>query len=490
MRELFIGLDIGTTNVKGLLVNTDGKILRRASRPLKLHSPRPGWNEQDPNAWWRAATEVLRELSSDVDGKIVSISSSGQMHSLVAIDKDGEVLRDAILWNDQRSYQECDEITEILGGEENLLKTFGNPMYPGFTLPKILWVKKNEPRVFERIEKVMLPKDYINYRLTGRVFTEFSDASGTVALDVRKKNWASEMLKELGIPVEIFPEILRSHDVVGRITDEVAGETGLPKGTLVVAGGADNACSALGIGVVSSKEVMISLGTSGTVFSPTEGTSPDPKGRVHFFHHVVPETFYHMGVMLSATFSLDWFKSRFLVEDYEEINERVREVPPGSNGVVFLPYLNGERTPHRDPFARGCFVGLAASNSKWDVVRSIFEGVAFGIKDSFEILEELGIEAQHVRITGGGAKSEVWRRIVADVIGKPLERAVTEEGGSYGAAALAYSGYSSTPPEETARRWVEVKRDVEPGEDFEVYQDVHRKYKLIYEALRDVFRLS
>ncbi len=490
MRELFIGLDIGTTNVKGLLVNDRGEILRISSRSLEVRSPKPGWNEQNPEDWWKAAVEVLRDLVSNAQGEVVAISSSGQMHSLVLVDGEGRVMRDAILWNDQRSFEECEEITETVGGEEELLKLVGNPMYPGFTLPKILWVKKNEPDIFSKIGKIMLPKDYVNYRLTGKIMTEYSDASGTVALDIKNGRWASDLLSDLGIPSYIFPDLTESHGIVGNVKADVAHDTGLSEDTVVVAGGADNACSALGIGVISEEEVMVSLGTSGTVFSPTFGMEPDVKGRVHFFYHVVPKTRYHMGVMLSAAFSLDWFKKRFLVESYEEINENVEKVPPGSNGVIFLPYLNGERTPHRDPFARGCFIGLSATNSKWDIVRSIFEGVALGLRDSFEILKGMGIEPKHVRITGGGAKSDVWRHIVSDVIGIPLERARTEEGGSYGASILAFSGYTSQNPGDVAREWVEVRQDARPDSNNKaVYDRVYEKYRSAYESLKELFRV-
>ncbi len=489
--DLFIGLDVGTTGVKGLLVDEKGRIMGSWNEPLELITPRSGWNEQNPMDWWKNVVVVLKRLSekaTEIGGKVRAVSTSGQMHSLVPLDEKGDVLRNAILWNDQRTHKECEMITERFG-EEYLIKSVGNPVLTGFTLPKILWLKRNEPEIFEKTKKILLPKDFINFMMTGKIVTEPSDASGTVAYGIDGK-WKDEILKELGIPPGIFPEVIPSNEVIGKLKKEVAKETGLSEDVLVVPGGADNACSALGVGVTLSGRVMISLGTSGTVLAPTLGEEPDPKGRVHFFFHVLRGVRYHMGVMLSATHSLNWFKERFLRESYGEINEMVSKSPVGSNGVIFLPYLNGERTPHRDPFARGVFFGISSFNSKEDIVRSIFEGVAFGIKDSFDILkDDLKVKIEDVRITGGGSKSDIWVKITADVLGHNLKRPHVNEGAAYGASMLAFSGFSKISPDKVADKWVIIKDEINYDEEsFEAYEKIAKKYRMIYESLKDIFR--
>ncbi len=490
--DLFIGLDVGTTGVKGLLVDEKGRIMGNWSEPLELITPKSGWNEQDPKEWWKNVVAVLKRLNekaTEIGGKVRAISTSGQMHSLVLLDGKGNVLRNAILWNDQRTHRECEIITEEFG-EEYLIKNVGNPVLTGFTLPKILWLKRNEPKIFENTRKILLPKDFINFMMTGKMVTEPSDASGTVAYGIDGE-WKDEILEKLEIPLEIFPEVIPSNEVIGRLKREVANETGLSEDVLVVPGGADNACSALGVGVTLSGRVMISLGTSGTVLAPTLSEEPDPKGRVHFFFHVLKGIKYHMGVMLSATHSLNWFKERFLQESYGEINEMVSKSPAGSNGVIFLPYLNGERTPHRDPFARGVFFGISSFNSKEDVIRAIFEGVAFGIKDSFDILKnDLKVKIEDVRITGGGSKSDIWVKITADVLGHNLKRPQVNEGAAYGASMLAFSGFSKTPPERVADEWVIIKDEVDYSEgSHEIYGKLVEKYRMIYENLKEIFRI-
>ncbi|AIY86388.1 MULTISPECIES: xylulokinase [unclassified Thermotoga] len=490
--NLYVGLDVGTTGVKGILVNEKGEILATANERLTMFTPQPAWAEQDPLSWWEAVRKILKNLSErskEMGGKIRAISTSGQMHSLVVIDNNGKVLRNAILWCDQRTYKECEEATQILGGEENVLKLVGNPILPGFTLPKILWIRKHEPEIYGKISKIMLPKDFINYMLTGEMKTEHSDASGTVMYSVSKMEWNKDVLKELNIPESVLPEIIPSNGVVGNVKPEVASDLGLSEDTLVIGGGADNACAALGIAVVEPGDVMVSLGTSGTVLAPTKGDQPDPKGRVHFFAHTVPETRYHMGVMLSATYSLEWFKEKFLSEDYETINEEVDKVPVGSNGIIFLPYLNGERTPHRDPFARGVFFGISSYNTKWDMVRAIFEGVAFGIKDSFDILRELKVDLNNVRITGGGSKSRVWNKMLADMTGLRIQKPAVDEGASYGAAILAVSGSMGENPAKISKEWFRVKSYTDPVvENTEIYEKLHEKFKKLYASLKEMFR--
>lgn len=489
--ELFVGLDLGTTGVKGLLVDAEGKILAIHGEKLSLSTPRPAWAEQDPHDWWNAVVKVLKALSSEasrIGGTIRALATSGQMHSLVIIDRENRVLRDAILWCDQRTYAECEEATNLLGGEEQVLKMVGNPILTGFTLPKLLWLRKNEPEVYEKIHKMMLPKDFINFMLTGNVTTEHSDASGTTMYNVSKMCWNDDVLSVLKIKKEILPEILPSSGIVGRVKREIAEELNL-KDTVVVAGGADNACAALGVGVIEPGDVMVSLGTSGTVVAPTLTGSFDPKGRVHFFAHTVPNVRYHMGVMLTATYSLEWFKERFLSENYDEINEQVAQVPIGSNGILFLPYLNGERTPHRDPHARGVFFGLSSFHSKWDVVRAIFEGVAFGIKDSFEILKELGLNPKRVRIAGGGSKSRVWNQMIADALGVEIEKPFVDEGASYGAAMLACSGYFNLDVRKISREWFKLKESTRPDrKNGDRYEKFYQTFRKLYSTLKDMFK--
>lgn len=490
--NLFIGLDIGTTGVKGLLVDEKGEIVGSWNEPLKLITPQSGWNEQDSKDWWKKTLIVLKQLNEkacEIGGKVRAISTSGQMHSLVPLDKEGKVLRNAILWNDQRTHEECEIIIKEFG-EKFLIKNVGNPVLTGFTLPKILWIKRNEPEIFESTRKILLPKDFINFMMTGKIVTEPSDASGTVMYGINGK-WMNEILDRLGISAEILPEVIPSNEVIGALRKEVAIETNLSEDVIVVPGGADNACSALGVGVTLPGRVMISLGTSGTVLAPTFSEEPDPKGRVHFFFHVLKGIKYHMGVMLSATHSLNWFKERFLKESYREINEMVSKSPPGSNGIIFLPYLNGERTPHRDPFARGVFFGISSFNSKEDVIRSIFEGVTLGIKDSFDILKkELKINIEDVRITGGGSKSDIWVKITSDALGYPIKRPQVNEGAAYGASMLAFSGFSKTPPEKVADEWVVIKDKVNYCEkSYKIYEKLSKKYRMIYESLKKIFRI-
>ncbi|MEJ5230127.1 MAG: xylulokinase [Pseudothermotoga sp.] len=490
--NFFVGLDIGTTGIKGILVDEDGKIQAIEGERLALFTPQPGWSEQDPQEWWSAAKEVLKKLSQrakQMNGEIRAISTSGQMHSLVTLDENGEVLRSAILWCDQRTHLQCEKITQSLGGEEKVLQRVGNSILPGFTLPKILWVRENEQQIYEKIDKILLPKDFINYMLTNEIATDHSDASGTMLYNIFEMNWDREVLKVLDIPREMLPKIVASNEIIGRVKKDLCEELELDERTIVVAGGADNACAALGISVTEPGDIMISLGTSGTVLGPTLGRDPDPEGRVHFFAHTVSQTRYHMGVTLSATYSLEWFKERFLNADYQTINEEVQKIPIGSNGVIFLPYLNGERSPHKDPHARGVFFGLSSFNGKWDLVRAIFEGVAFGIRDSFEVLKEIGICAENVRITGGGSKSPVWNAMLADVLNTEIQKPLIDEGASYGAAILAFSGFEGVDPAEISKTWFRIKDRTKPqSENTEKYEKAYHKFREIYRTLKDLFR--
>jgi len=488
---LVIGLDIGTTSIKGLLIDENGDIVFQSFEKVTMLSPKPGWAEEDPLQWWNATKKVLSDLSNfanEKGEKIKAISTSGQMHSLVLVDNRGSILTNSILWCDQRTYSECTEITYKLGGEERVISVLGNAVQPGFTAPKILWIKKHFPTIFQKTYKFMLPKDFINFKLTGHIFTEPSDASGTALYDVNKGHWAVEEIKELDLDISTFPKIISSNEIVGNMKEKVARELGLLPDVKVINGGADNACAALGVGVISEGQVMISLGTSGTVFAPVENGKPDTNGKLHFFEHITPGKKYYMGVMLSATHMLNWFNEITNEKNLAKINENVKSVPLGANGVIVLPYLNGERTPHNDPNARAIFFNMSSSHNKWDIYRAIFEGVAFGIKDSFNLIKAFDTEIEDIRITGGGSKSKVWLQIIADVIGNNVKSMITNEGAAYGAAMLAYSGYSNTPVEQIAEKWARAGKVIIVNSSHKAtYNKYWEIYRELYERNKDLF---
>lgn len=479
---MFLGLDIGTTGIKGLIVSEKGRVIASAYKRLNIISTNPGWTEQSPSVWWEKTKEIIKELSK-FNPK--AIATSGQMHSLVVLDKNDKELYNAILWNDQRTKKEAEYATEKLGGIENVLKILGNPILTGFTLPKILWIKNNFPEIYTKIARIMLSKDYINYKLTGKHVTEYSDASGTAIYDIKIKNWSKEIIDEFEINPNILPKIIQSNEVIGFVKPDIAEELGISHETIVVAGGADNACAALGIGVIN-EETMVSLGTSGTVLKPTKEGEPDVS--IHLFEHVMPNTMYYMGVMLSATYTFNWFRERFVTDDLEIINKKIEKVPAGSNGVIVLPYLNGERTPYNDPNAKGIIFGISSFNSKWDIIRAIYEGVAFGLKDSVELIKKLGAKIDKIIITGGGSNSKIWTKILADVIGKGIMYPEVNEGAAYGAAMIAYSGYSGEKLEKISKEWVryveEIRADVINNKK---YEKIYNKFKRLYIKTKDLF---
>ncbi|MEJ5257329.1 MAG: xylulokinase [Fervidobacterium sp.] len=484
-----VGLDVGTTAIKGILVDEDGNILTKSDYPLKLISPKPGWAEEDPNEWWNGVKVVLKSLSTyarEHGIRISAISTSGQMHSLVAVDKSGEPLFNSILWCDQRTGKECDEITQKLGGEHKAIEITGNPILTGFTAGKILWLSRNYPEVFTKSHMFMLPKDFINFKLTNVYSTEHSDASGTAIYDIRKREWNNEILEILNLKVEQLPEIKKSNSIVGKITPETAYELGLDEEIIVVPGGADNACAALGVGVTDYDTAMVSVGTSGTVLVPTPTAKPDEEGRVHVFAHVVDGVNYYMGVMLSATNSLDWFNDITDFRDYDIINSEVDRVPAGARGLFFLPYLNGERTPHRDPNARGVLFGLSSAHNRFEIYKAIYEGVAYGLKDCYVHIPSANVK--EFRITGGGSKSKVWTQIIADVIGKRLVKVSSKEGGAYGAAILAYSAVSGNAPDKVAKEWISITDSTEPNKErHEIYERNYEIFKSLYHSLKGAF---
>jgi len=468
-----VGLDVGTTGVKALRISPDGEIVARAEEGYRLSTPQPGWAEQDPEDWWKAAEAALAAVGSE---GVVGIGLSGQMHGLVALDNTDRVLRPAILWNDQRTGAECAEIEARFGLRE-LVRLTGNRALPGFTAPKLLWLRRHEPDVYARIARVLLPKDYVRLRLAGEHATDVADASGTLLFDVRQRRWSGEVLEGLEIPADWVPAALESTGLSGRTAD------GVP----VAAGAGDQAAGALGVGVDRPGPLSVVLGTSGVVFAALPAFAADPDARVHSFCHAVPDGWHAMGVMLSAAGSLGWLRE--VVAPGEPADEVVAEAepwPPGVEGLTFLPYLAGERTPHVDPAARAAFAGLSLRHDRGALVRAVLEGVAFGLRDSLELLRTIGVEPESARVSGGGARSELWLRIVASVLELPLERTAAEEGAAFGAALLGgVAAGVFADVQEAVAATVRVRDTIEPEPEWiEPYAHAYRRFRSLYPALR------
>ncbi len=459
---ILVGLDVGTSGVKALAISPDGEVVARAEEEYKLSIPRPGWAEQRPEDWWRASQRALAALPP-----AAAIGLSGQMHGLVALDARDRVLRPAILWNDQRTASECAEIEERIG-LDRLIELTGNRALPGFTAPKLLWLRRHEPDVYAQIAHVLLPKDYIRLRLTGERATDVADASGTLLFDVARRRWSDDMLEALELPRAWLPDAFESTDVPG------APGTG------------DQAAGALGVGIDRPGPVSLVLGTSGAAFAVLPSYAADPQARVHAFCHAVPGAWHAMGVMLSAAGALRWLRESVLRRPYEELLAEAERWEPGVEGLQFQPYLAGERTPYADPLARAAFVGLSLRHDAGAMTRAVLEGVAYGLRDSFELLRELGVEARAGRVSGGGARSELWLRIVASVLGIPLERTIVEEGAAFGAALLGgvrAGVYADV--HEAIERAVHVRDVVEPDPDLRsAYGEGYARYRLLYPALR------
>ncbi len=468
-----IGLDVGTSGVKGLAIDPDGRVLAAAEAGYPLSTPRPGWAEQDPEDWWRAAQEVLARLRAAA-GPPEGIGLSGQMHGLVALDSEDRVLRPAILWNDQRTGAECREIEATLG-LQRLIELTGNRALPGFTAPKLLWLRRNEPDLFGRIARIALPKDYVRLRLCGEHATDVAEASGTLLLNVAERRWSAEVLDALAIDPAWLPPVLESPEVSGATVD------GVP----LAAGAGDQAAGALGVGVDRPGPVSVVLGTSGVVFAALERYAADPQARVHAFCHAVPGTWHAMGVMLSAAGSLRWLQS-ILDVDYDVLTGEAASWPPGTEGLLFLPYLAGERTPHADPDARGCYAGLSLRHNRGALVRSLLEGVAFGLRDSLDLISELGGRPVLGRVSGGGARSEEWLRIVASVLELPLERVAVQDAAAFGAALLGGVAGGVWPDVPAAVAATVRPRDpIEPvSEWIAPYRAARERFRALYPALR------
>ena len=490
--SVFLGLDLGTSGVKAILMDERGDVVRSATTPLTLSTPHPGWAEQDPEAWWAASLESIRQVGNGE--RVAAVGISGQMHSSVFLDRAGKTIRPALLWCDGRTTDECREITERVGGEERLRDLASNPALEGFTLPKVLWLRNHEPEAFRRLATVLLPKDYLRYRLTGTLATEPSDASATLMYDTARLRWSTEILETLELPESIVPEVGGSAEVLGRVTPEVAALTGLPAGTPVVGGGADNACGAAGVGAIAPGEAVASWGTSGTVLAPTAEPKVDPGLRAHTFCHVVPNTWYLMGVMLSAGGAFAWYRDQLAREmagtpDANRVlNEEAAAIPPGADGVTFLPYLQGERTPHRDASARGAFVGLSLAHTRAHLTRAVLEGVCFGMRDSLEILRDLGMPIDQLLLTGGGAKSPFVRRLQAEVYGVPVATVSREEGPAYGAALLAAVGAGAFPDMNAAVRATQSRGKPEhpAAGAHAAYAEPYARFRALYPALRSL----
>ena len=502
-REHLLGIDLGTNGAKAGVIDPSGSVVCQGFREYRIASPRPGWAEQDPHDWWSACAAAVREALSRSDippGSIRGIGVSGQMHGAVVLDSKGEVVRPCILWCDQRAAPQCEEINRRIGTGE-LARMVGNPALAGFTAPKILWLRQNEPENYSRIKTVLLPKDYINLRLTGEVATEVSDASGTLMFDVAGRRWSGEMLEALDFAPDRLPPVAESGQTVGVLLPEAARELGLAPGIPVAAGGADNACSALGMGVFHPGRVAVSIGASGTVLAPLSEPAPDPLMRLHLFCHALPGTWYLMGVMLSAGLSLRWFRDhlgqpesgeaeRLGMDPYQLLERMARGAPPGCDGLLFLPYLSGERTPHADPCARGVLFGLDLSKTRAHMVRAVMEGVVFGLNDSLRIMREMGVPVQEIISGGGGSRSDLWGQIQADVFVQPVYRVSVSDSAMLGAALLGGTAAGVYPSVSEACRTAVHRPDEAPSlpSTRGVYERQYRLYRALYPALKELFR--
>ncbi len=492
-KNYLLGLDVSTTSAKALVVDAQGHVVTSASTPLELSTPHPLWSEQDPRDWWEGirASIVTALKQADLGGEdIAAIGLTGQMHGLVLLDESGQVLRPAMLWNDQRTGAQCDTIRARLG-KENLIQITGNDALTGFTAPKILWVQENEPQVYARVRHILLPKDYIRLKLTGEYAMDRAGGAGTLLFDLKERTWSPQMLEALQIPAEWLPPTYEGPQVTGVVSEEAMAQTGLLRGTPVVGGGGDQAAQATGVGAVESGIVALTLGTSGVVFAATDAPLIQPEGRLHAFCHTVPGKWHFMGVMLSAAGSLQWYRDTLAPdEDFGALVEEALAVPAGSEGLFFLPYLTGERTPYPDPLARGAWVGLTVRHTRPHMTRAVLEGVSFGIKDSFTLIQEAGLgEITQVRISGGGAKSPVWRQIMADVLGVELVTVNTTEGAAFGAALLAgvAAGYYDDV-ESACRQTIQITGSTKPGADAAVYPAYYERYRALYPALAPEFK--
>jgi len=486
----FIGVDTSTTATKAVLLDGEGAIVAIGRAEYGFDTPHPLWSEQSPDLWWDATVDAITQVlaSSGISGDEVNgVGLTGQMHGLVLLDDAGSVLRPAILWNDQRTQAECDEIRDRVG-RSRLLEITGNDALTGFTAPKILWVRNNEPETFERVAHILLPKDYVRLRLTDEYAVDRAGGSGTILFDLAKRNWSGEIIDALGIPPAWLPRTFEGTSVTGTISAEASSLTTIRRGTPVFAGGGDQAANGVGTGAVVPGIIAMSIGTSGVVFAATHRPVIEPDGRLHAFCHAVPDMWHLMGVMLSAAGSYQWFRDTLAPNsDYDDLNALASQVPAGSGGLLFLPYLSGERTPYPDPLARGAFVGLTVRHRLEHMARAVMEGVAFGLRDSVELIRPF-VSIDEVRVSGGGASSDVWLQIIADAIGVPVRVVGTPEGAAHGAGLLAATGAGAfASVSEACTAAVHIGSPTEPSSATALYQDAYEEYRHLYPALRSSF---
>lgn len=496
----FIGIDVGTSSAKAVLINGGGEVLVVSAPEYDFQTPKPLWAESNPEDWYAATVQAIREVVSEAGVETVdAIGLTGQMHGLVLLDAEGEVLRPCIMWNDQRTAAECSELTEGVGAER-VLQITGNPILPGFTAPKIRWVEKNEPEVFSKIAHILLPKDYIRYRLTGAFATDVADASGMSLLDVGARQWSDEMVEACHVQPEWLPELFESAEVSARISRAGAEATGLSEGIPVAAGAGDQAAQAVGSGIIEEGRLSATFGTSGVVFAHSRTFRVEPEGRLHAFCSAVPGEWHLMGVMLSAAGSFQWFRNTLGdlerereaaggEDAYTQLIELAKEVPPGAEGLLFLPYLTGERTPHPDPHARGAFIGLTLRHGKGHLVRSVLEGITFGMRDSLTLMRELGVDPETIIVSGGGVRSPFWRQMMADIFQARVATVNAAEGAAFGAALLGGVACGAFESVEAACKAAIRETGSEEPVASEAYKEAYEIYRGLYPTLKGTFPL-
>lgn len=484
-----LGIDIGTSSAKAVLLDPDGNVVFTAAPQYPFRTPKPLWAESDPDDWWNATVTAIRAIGEKHNlDDVAAIGLTGQMHGLVLLNGQGEVLRPCIMWNDQRTAVECAALTKRVGAER-VLKLTGNPVLPGFTAPKVLWVQQHEPEVWQRARHILLPKDYIRFRLTGEFFSDVSDASGTSLLDVGARRWSEEMCEACGVASNSLPEVTESTIASSQISPEVARITGLPENLSVIAGGGDQAAGAVGCGIVRGGRVSCTLGTSGVLFAHADKYRPDPRGRLHTFCAAVPGKWHFMGVQLSCAGAYQWLRDKLFPESgFTELNQWAEDVYAGSEGLYFLPYLTGERTPHPDPNAKGVFYGLHLSHGRGHFARAVMEGVTYGLRDTLEIMRDLGIAPEDIIASGGGSKSPLWRQILADNFATRIITVNTSEGAAYGAAVLAQVGAGMHSGVEAAcDHMIRETSETKPSGNREKYDEAYPLFKDLYPALKTLF---
>jgi xylulokinase len=499
----YLGIDLGTSGTKALVCRADGTILATATVEHPISHPQPGWSEQNPEDWWQSACESSRKAiqqSGIKPDELKGIGLSGQMHGSVFLDRAHQVLRPALLWNDQRTQRECDEIEQAAGGRMALISMVSNPAFTGFTAPKILWLRNNEPRIFEKLQHVLLPKDYLRLKLTGELATEVSDASGTLLLNVRERCWHTGLLSMLQLNTSLLPRCVESDEVTGKLTAQAAKELGVAPGIPVVGGAGDQAASAVGNGIVKPGILSATMGTSGVVFAHAEKPETHPEGKVHTMCHAVRGAWHQMGVVLSAGGSLQWFRNQLCADvmqeakkkgcdPYELIMEGVEKIPAGAEGLLFAPYLTGERHPYSDPQARGSWVGLTVRHTRNHMARAVVEGITFAMRDCLEVMRGLGIQAEQIRLSGGGARSDYWRQLQADIYGQTVAQINAQEGPAFGVALLAMVGtgaYRSVP--EACEATIRVTEERQPDSiQKQEYEAVYQRYRKLYPTLKPLW---